>query len=171
MTTTISNNNTQKGATVTEKSSQGSSSVHYTSIHPLSSMMEFPRLGIHGFHETLGIDEDEIFFYWTLTSTDEDALQSAYQVIVCTQPGMATNGIAWDSGIVKSNAQRNIACKPENGFRSTCNYYWKVTVWDHKDGPSYSPIQHFFTAYPRSRRLPPYSMNQTCKFESNQRLA
>lgn len=127
--------------------------------------MEISGSGIHGFHETLGIDDDEIFFYWRLKSIDEDALQTAYRVIVSEKPDVnsTSSELTWDSGVIKSNAQRNICCKPEGGFKSTCNYYWRVMVWDRKNAPYHSPANHFFTAYPRSRRLPPYSMNQTCK--------
>lgn len=124
--------------------------------------MEVLNTGIHGFHETLGIDEDEIFFHWTLKAVDEHARQTAYRIVVTTSPDLDDN-LSWDSGIVKSNAQRNISCKPNDGFQSTCNYYWRVTVWDRNDAASHSSLEHFFTAYPRSRRLPPYSMNQTCK--------
>lgn len=126
--------------------------------------MEVSNTGIHGYHETLGIDEDEIFFHWALKSTDENALQTAYRIVVCTDSNVESSGNQfWDSGVVNSNDQRNISCKPEGGFMSTCNYYWRVSVWDHKDEVAHSSINHFFTAYPRSRRLPPYSMNQTCK--------
>lgn len=45
-------------------------------------MLRLMRCGIHGFHETLGIDTDEIHFFWTLESQDENAVQTAYQVRV-----------------------------------------------------------------------------------------
>ncbi|KAK2761418.1 alpha-l-rhamnosidase [Colletotrichum kahawae] len=128
--------------------------------------MEVTRCGIHAFHETLGIDADEIRFYWTLHSDLEHASQTAYRVVVALsqqaldQP--SHSDILWDSGKVESNAQRNILCKPDGGFKSASFHYWKVTVWDQGGQPSSSGLNEFFTAYPRSSRLlPPYSMNQT----------
>lgn len=124
--------------------------------------MKVSRCGIHGFHETLGIDVDEVRFFWALESDDEDAVQTAYRILLSTSPDNLENAnFAWDSSKVSSDVQRNVACQLEEGFQSTCSYYWRVTVWDQYDTPSHSTVQSFFTAYPRSNHLPPYSMNQT----------
>ncbi|KAJ5664654.1 alpha-L-rhamnosidase [Penicillium macrosclerotiorum] len=129
--------------------------------------MQFSRCGIHGFHEVLGIDADEIRFYWAIETDLEGATQVAYRIVLATDahdlesPELEASSLAWDTGRVESDAQRNILCKPEDGFRSTCSYFWRVMIWDNANNVHYSPIQHFFTGYPRSRLLPPYSMNQT----------
>ena len=133
----------------------------------LPSNMHFHRLGIHGFHEVIGIDADELRLFWSLKSDRKDDAQIAYRIILTTHPAAFDNGdpepsqIEWDTGRVESNEQRNIICKLNDGFRSTTSYYWRVTVWDDLNQAQHSSIQHFFTAYPRSRLLPPYSMNQT----------
>jgi len=125
------------------------------------------RCGIHGFHEVLGIDSDEIRFYWAINSTKRDTTQAAYRITLTTNLEFFESSedekfdLDWDSGRVESNEQRNIICKLDDGFKSTCSYYWQVTVWDNNNQIYKSSIQHFFTAYPRSRLLPPYSMNQT----------
>lgn len=128
-------------------------------------MLSFNRCGIHGFHETLGIDTDEIRFYWTLESEDEHAAQIAYQIRVFEVPPLNKRkdgySLSWDSGKQISSAQRDIICKLEGGFRSTTEYVWQVTVWDRSDSESVSNENEFFTAYPRSTLLPPLSMNQT----------
>ncbi|CZR66690.1 uncharacterized protein PAC_16591 [Phialocephala subalpina] len=129
-------------------------------------MLQFIRCGIHGFHKTLGIDTDEIRFYWTLESQDEDAVQTAYQVRVFELPPQDKRGdegypVIWDSERQTSNAQRDIICKPEGGFKSTQEYLWTVTVLDQNDAAITSDDNTFFTAYPRSQLLPPLSMNQT----------
>jgi hypothetical protein len=129
--------------------------------------MEFLQCGIHGFHEVLGIDADELRLYWTLGNDQVDAVQTAYRVVLSTvskavesaNPDLSS--LEWDSGRVESNEQRNILCKPSEGFKSTCSYFWKVTVWDQANQATSSSVQHFFTGYHRSRLLPPYSMNQT----------
>lgn len=122
--------------------------------------MEIRRCGIHAFHEVLGIDTDEIRLFWTLHSDDEHAVQSAYRVALSLKPDGAE--LLWDSGRVESDAQRNVVCAPEGGFKSATFHYWTVTVWDQDDRETVSEPNEFFTAYPRSSRLlPPYSMNQT----------
>ncbi|PYI16148.1 alpha-L-rhamnosidase [Aspergillus violaceofuscus CBS 115571] len=129
--------------------------------------MEITRCGIHGFHEVLGIDVDEVRFFWVIASTQPNGSQKAYRVVLTTDESslrddnVSPSKLAWDSGYVESNEQRNIICKPDNGFQSTCSYYWRVTVWDQSDQSFHSAVNHFFTAYPRSHLLPPYSMNQT----------
>ncbi|KAJ5453994.1 alpha-L-rhamnosidase [Penicillium daleae] len=129
--------------------------------------MEFLRCGIHGFHEVLGIDTDELRFYWVLASSVKSAVQVAYRIVLVKDSKLLevaepdVSRLAWDSGRVEGNEQRNVLCKPSNGFKSTCSYFWQVRVWDNEQQVHYGPIQHFFTGYPRSRLLPPYSMNQT----------
>ncbi|KAL4916426.1 bacterial alpha-L-rhamnosidase-domain-containing protein [Aspergillus aurantiobrunneus] len=123
--------------------------------------MEVTRCGIHGFHETIGIDRHEIRLFWVLEANNSNARQVAYRVTVSTSDNLEQPD-AWDSGRVQTNAQRNIICKPEGGFKSTALYRWQVTVWDQHGTISRSAINEFYTSYPRSSRLlPPYSMNQT----------
>ncbi|KAJ5641498.1 hypothetical protein N7490_005498 [Penicillium lividum] len=132
----------------------------------MGSFLKFLRCGIHGYDEVLGIDSDEIRFFWALETNASNVKQIAYRVVLSTNPEILdtenpdVSQLEWDSGRVESAEQRNIICKPENGFNSTCSYYWRVTMWTH-DSAHHSAVQHFFTGYPRSRLLPPYSMNQT----------
>ncbi|WYZ37065.1 hypothetical protein EsH8_II_000571 [Colletotrichum jinshuiense] len=124
------------------------------------------RCGIHAFHEVLGIDVDNIRFHWTLQSELEHAEQIAYQIVVTSSvealDGDPQSAVIWDSGRVESNAQRNILCQPDGGFKSASFHFWKVTVWDQDGQTASSSVNEFFTAYPRSSKLlPPYSMNQT----------
>jgi hypothetical protein len=125
--------------------------------------MEIVRCGIHAFHEVLGIDVDDIRFFWVLHSPVEKARQTAYRVTLASSPQQGNESdLLWDTGKVESSEQRNIVCKPQDGFRSTTFHYWQVTVWDQDGEATASQANQFFTAYPRSSRLlPPYSMNQT----------
>ncbi|OJJ07462.1 hypothetical protein ASPVEDRAFT_178087 [Aspergillus versicolor CBS 583.65] len=124
--------------------------------------MEVTRCGIHGFHEALGIDTEEVRFFWVVEANNTNAQQRAYRISVSSSKTALDEPDAWDSGRVQSDAQRNIVCKPENGFKSTTLYFWQVTVWDENGNASKSAINEFYTSYPRSSRLlPPYSMNQT----------
>ena len=117
--------------------------------------MQISRCGIHGFHEVLGIDTDEIRFYWAIESNERDAVQVAYRIVVTTDAKYLESDIpdcstVWDSQRVESNEQRNIICNPPNGFQSTCSHFWKVIVWDQAGNAYHSAVNHFFTAYPRS---------------------
>ncbi|KAF2226005.1 bacterial alpha-L-rhamnosidase-domain-containing protein [Elsinoe ampelina] len=130
--------------------------------------MHFLRSGIHGFHETVGIDVDELRFWWALASDIVDDRQTAYQILVSTdqkalQSGHSGDapGRVWDSGKVSGDVQRNVICKPESGFAATTCHFWTVTVWDAEGKTHTSDVNTFFTAYPRSHLLPPWSMNQT----------
>ncbi|PVH74648.1 glycoside hydrolase family 78 protein [Cadophora sp. DSE1049] len=128
--------------------------------------MKIARCGIHGFHETLGIDANELRFYWTLESNDELSIQTAYRITLLELPpggpsSVSGGKVIWDSGKCTSPAQRDIICQPIEGFRSTTEYHWSVTVWDQDDREVTSDSNSFFTAYPRSQLLPPLSMNQT----------
>ncbi|KAK4122706.1 glycoside hydrolase family 78 protein [Parathielavia appendiculata] len=127
--------------------------------------MEIVRCGIHGFHEVLGIDVDEIRFFWILDSHVENARQTAYRITLAASPqGQGGDDLVllWDTGKVQSSEQRDIVCRPKGGFLSATFHYWQVTVWGQNGVPTTSPSNEFFTAYPRSNRLlPPYSMNQT----------
>ncbi|KAK4032249.1 bacterial alpha-L-rhamnosidase-domain-containing protein [Parachaetomium inaequale] len=125
--------------------------------------MEIVRCGIHAFHEVLGIDVNEIRLFWVLDANVEGTRQAAYRVTLALSPqGGNDSELLWDTGKVDSNEQRNIVCKPEDGFKSTTFHYWQVTVWDQDGQATTSQANEFFTAYPRSSRLlPPYSMNQT----------
>ncbi|KAK3080718.1 hypothetical protein LTS18_013807, partial [Coniosporium uncinatum] len=129
--------------------------------------MRISRCGIHGYFEALGIDVDEVRFHWSLGSDAENDHQIAYHVILSESPQPfgshppERDQTVWDSGKVDSDAQRDIPCAPESGFKSTTTYYWQVTVWDKQGKATKSDVNEFFTAYPRSHLLPPWSMNQT----------
>ncbi|KAL4804679.1 bacterial alpha-L-rhamnosidase-domain-containing protein [Aspergillus unguis] len=124
--------------------------------------MEVTRCGIHGFGETIGIDKDELRFFWVLEAGNSHSRQVAYRITVSSQKDSLENPNCWDSGRVESDAQRNVVCKPDGGFKPTTTYYWQVTVWDQEGRTFKSAVNEFYTSYPRSSRLlPPYSMNQT----------
>jgi hypothetical protein len=131
-----------------------------------AAKMRVVNRGIHGYHEVLGIDEDEIRFHWALESDEADDEQAAYRIVLATKPCAFENAsgaehVTWDTDRVTSDEQRNILCKPAGGFAATTFYYWRVTVWNHRGESFHGKVNEFFTAYPRSSKLPPWSMNQT----------
>lgn len=123
--------------------------------------MEVYGCGIHGFGETIGIDVDEIRVYWKIKLSNEAARQSCYRVVI-SEKYAQQDAVCFDTERQDGDTQRNISCKPKDGFKSTTFYTWTVTIWDQEGSEVTSPPTEFFTSYPRSSRLlPPYSMNQT----------
>lgn len=125
--------------------------------------MEVVGCGIHGFGETIGIDTDELRVFWKLHLDGENTTQASYRVVISTSRDVeGQDGVCFDTGVVKSPEQRNVLCKPADGFKSTTVYHWTVRVWDQDGNQAVSSVNEFFTSYTRcSRLLPPYSMNQT----------
>ncbi|TGO41596.1 hypothetical protein BHYA_0019g00250 [Botrytis hyacinthi] len=122
--------------------------------------MKISSCGIHGFHETVGIDSDVLLFHWKLESHLEDEKQDAYQVIV--RKGSSSGEVLWDSGRCDGPQQRNIRCEPQGGFESCTYYVWKVTSWN-QHGETCEKSSDFFTAYPRSDHPPPLNMDNKWK--------
>ena len=79
----------------------------------------------------MGVDVRQPRFFWILEHTERGQAQSAYQVLVASDPALAAGDI-WDSGRVASarSTQVVFAGKP---LASGKTYFWKVKYWD-KDG-------------------------------------
>ncbi len=78
--------------------------------------------------------DDKPYFGWYVNDPDDDEIQTAYQILVASNPDNigADNGDLWDSGQVNSGKQNYIYYE---GSPLSCaaRYYWKVRTWD-KDG-------------------------------------
>ncbi len=83
--------------------------------------------------QPLGIDANPPRLSWTLSSTDRDEMQSAYQIVVAStlKKLKADQGDLWDSGRVASSQSIQV---PFGGqpltSRELC--FWKVRVWDDR---------------------------------------
>ncbi|MEN6561123.1 MAG: family 78 glycoside hydrolase catalytic domain [Acidobacteriota bacterium] len=79
----------------------------------------------------VGVDTVNPRFFWIVDHAERGQAQSAYQVIVSTDPKAAA-GDVWDSGKVASpkSTQVAFAGKP---LASGQSYFWKVRAWD-RDG-------------------------------------
>ena len=77
----------------------------------------------------LGLDEAHPYFSWQMKSDRIGALQRAYRVLVATGKPDFSGTLAYDSGMVRSDASLNI---PYEGaaLRPSTRYWWKVQVWD-----------------------------------------
>jgi len=92
----------------------------------------------------VGIDVKQPRFSWALEHSERGEKQSAYQIIVSTEPS-AEKGDMWDSG--KANTDESVHVlyngKPLESDRT---YYWKVRYWDKNGVASpYSRIASFDT--------------------------
>jgi len=85
----------------------------------------------------LGIDVLEPRLSWTVESSRRGQRQTAYRILVASDPKKLDDGIGdlWDSGKVDSNrtAQIVYSGRPLDS-QSTC--YWKVRLWDKDGEPS-----------------------------------
>ncbi|WP_458115941.1 family 78 glycoside hydrolase catalytic domain [Arthrobacter sp. D2-10] len=84
--------------------------------------------------EPLGIDQARPRFGWQISSSTRGQRQSAYQVLVATDPKKLTPSAAnmWNSGQVASASSVAVRYAGTNLEPST-RYFWTVRVWD-KDG-------------------------------------
>ncbi|MEN6310285.1 MAG: family 78 glycoside hydrolase catalytic domain [Acidobacteriota bacterium] len=92
----------------------------------------------------MGVDIRQPRFFWILDHTERGQSQSAYQVIVSTDPAAAA-GDAWDSGKVASALSTQIVYAGK-ALESGRTYFWKVRGWDKNGQESpWSGVARFDT--------------------------
>ncbi len=79
----------------------------------------------------MGVDVRLPRFFWVLEHSGRGQAQSAYQMIVSSDPAAAA-GEVWDSGKVASAKSTQVVYAGQ-GPQSGKTYFWKVRYWD-KDG-------------------------------------
>lgn len=89
----------------------------------------------------------KLFFGWYVNDTDNNEVQTAYQILVASSLQKLNAGKAdvWDSGKIASSMQ-NYVDIVGNMIKSGTRYYWKVRTWDKTGiaGP-YSAATYFDT--------------------------
>jgi alpha-L-rhamnosidase len=92
----------------------------------------------------IGMDVEQPRFSWMLKHTERGQNQTAYQLIVSTDP-LAENADVWDSNKVASDRSLLVFFEGKP-LESDRTYYWKVRYWDSQDNPSpYSQVASFDT--------------------------
>jgi alpha-L-rhamnosidase len=76
----------------------------------------------------VGIDVPKPRFFWVVEHPERGQVQSAYQIIVSTDP-KAASGEIWDSGKVVSSKSTQVVFAGK-ALESGKSYYWKVRTWD-----------------------------------------
>ncbi|MDN4640005.1 family 78 glycoside hydrolase catalytic domain [Agreia sp. PsM10] len=123
--------------------------------------MHVTGLGIHGFAETLAVDEPELRVYWRIESPERGARQTAYRIrLDLTDAPGDPRGAVWDSDWVDCDATRDIALEPEEPLLPTTAYRWSVAVRDERGRESTSDPAFFHTGYQNSHAAPPLSPNR-----------
>ncbi|HYW34765.1 MAG TPA: family 78 glycoside hydrolase catalytic domain [Balneolaceae bacterium] len=111
-------------------------------LHAWSQALHITHLRCEHDKNPRGIDQQIPHLSWQLQSDQKDVVQSAYRVLVATNPKdlAKNNGNIWDSGKVASDSSIQI---PYGGktLRSTRTYYWKVKVWDNKGNARWSKVR------------------------------
>ncbi len=92
----------------------------------------------------MGIDMQKPRFFWVLEYPERGQVQSAYQIIVSTDPKAAAGDI-WDSGKVGSSKSTQIAFAGK-ALESGKSYFWKARTWDRSGRESeWSAVARFDT--------------------------
>lgn len=73
----------------------------------------------------IGLDETEPYFSWQMSSTEQGACQSAYQLMVSKSEDFGS--LVYDSGVVDSEESINIPYKGSE-LEPCTRYFWKVKV-------------------------------------------
>ena len=91
-----------------------------------------------------GMDVEKPRFSWMLNHSERGQKQTAYQLIVSTDP-LAENADVWDSSKLASE-QSLLVLFEGKPLESDRTYYWKVRYWDNQDKSSlYSQVASFDT--------------------------
>lgn len=92
----------------------------------------------------IGIDSEKPRFSWMLKHSERGQAQTAYQLIVSSDP-LAETADIWDSNKVASDQSLHVVFDGRP-LESDRTYYWKVRYWDSQDVPSpYSRVATFDT--------------------------
>ena len=98
----------------------------------LTMALKNEHLRVSALHNPLGIDSSNPEFSWTLASSRESVLLTAWQIQVSLDAGFGTEHIAWESG--KTASDKPFAAIYEGSTLSPKTpYHWRVKTWDDRD--------------------------------------
>lgn len=121
------------------------SSLLLTNCSPGGNSSNVRSLGIEHLANPIGLDKTSPRFSWIYVDETRGAAQSAYRIIVSSNPKKleSEEGDLWDSEKINSSETINIRYEGEQ-LESTKKYYWRLRVWG-RDGESaqWSDVQHF----------------------------
>ncbi len=112
-------------------------------LAPLLSMagVEVGQLEVEQFTRPLSIERAQPRLSWIISSDERDVMQTAYHVLVATDPSLLEEGKAdlWDSGVVASDASIWV---PYDGqkLRSNQRCFWRVKVYTTRGASAWSEV-------------------------------
>jgi alpha-L-rhamnosidase len=85
----------------------------------------------------VGIDDPQPRFYWQMNDTSRGALQTAYHLLVASDPKLLKNDVGdiWNSGKILSGQSAHIKYQGPP-LESRKKYFWKVKTWDQNENAS-----------------------------------
>lgn len=94
----------------------------------------------------VGIDIAMPKFSWQLQSAKRGVMQTAYRILIADKIQLLqkNTGNIWDSRKINSSQSIQILFKG-NKLKPATTYFWKVQVWDNKNGVAYSSVTNFST--------------------------
>ncbi len=86
-------------------------------------------LKVEQLNNPIGLDLTQPRFSWKLESSMHNTMQTAYEILVATQPDFKDKNIVWKS---KQSTDQSVYIKYNgNPLTSDTRYYWRVTIWDN----------------------------------------
>ncbi|MBU6410888.1 MAG: hypothetical protein KGR98_10925, partial [Verrucomicrobia bacterium] len=102
---------------------------------------------VDGVSNPLAIDRDATRFTWRSPDGGRGEKQTAYQILVASDPKRLAAGKAdwWDSGKVDSDRSASVVYAGK-ALPPAARFWWKVRIWDQTRRPGpYSTPAHFDT--------------------------
>lgn len=91
----------------------------------------------------MGLGTENPRLSWKLRSSQQNVLQTAYEVNVATDKGFSKKNMSWSSGKVSSDQSVLVKYNGEM-LKPSTRYYWRVRVWDNHGNTSQWSDPAFF---------------------------
>ncbi|RYG05307.1 MAG: alpha-L-rhamnosidase, partial [Chitinophagaceae bacterium] len=91
-----------------------------------------------------GVEAQNPSLSWKLKSTQQNVLQTAYQILVAENVADLNKnlGSTWDSEKITSRQSIQVQFKGSS-LRAGKTYFWKVKIWDNKNNVVWSSVSHW----------------------------
>lgn len=109
----------------------------FVSVQMNAQQLSAHHLRCQQLENPLGVDELNPKLSWQLQSSQQNVLQTAYQVLVADDEALLKKNIGnlWDSKKINSTASIQINYSGK-ALQPAKRYFWKIKVWDNKGNVS-----------------------------------
>ncbi|RZK40407.1 MAG: alpha-L-rhamnosidase [Pedobacter sp.] len=114
------------------------------SLNAFSQQLKVIELTCQYQHNPKGVETQNPYFNWKLSSTQNEVLQTGYQILVAEKISDLQNntGKVWDSKKIDTDQSLQVRYSGAK-LLSGNTYYWKVKVWDNKGNSAWSQIYNW----------------------------